>query len=209
VTTPAAPSDRQFARLLCDQADAAASGILTASRGKLRRLFCLEKGWLVYATSNLLEEQYVEYLVRRGALTPQAGAELVLDSARANTKPGAYLLASNKIDPGDLKNALEALVREIATSTLEWPEGTFQFADGLPRLDGEVKVRIAPRSLVLAHARRYPSSLDALRVRIGPPDLRPVVSPTVDDDGLTLDELGAYLIARCNGMSELSDIVKD
>ena len=209
MTVATAPSDRQFARLLCDHAESAASGILTASRGKLRRLFCLEKGWIVFATSNLLEEQFIDFLVRRGALTAQAGAEVVLDSARANAKPGAYLLAQNKLDPDDLRSALEALVREIATSTLEWPDGAFKFEDGLPKLDGEVKVRLAPRSLVLAHARRYPSSVDALRIRIGPPDLRPVVSPTVDDDGLTLDTLGSYLMVRCDGLSELSDIVKD
>ena len=36
------------------------SGILTAVRGRLRRLFVLEQGWLVHATSNLLEEQLVD-----------------------------------------------------------------------------------------------------------------------------------------------------
>jgi tetratricopeptide (TPR) repeat protein len=64
------------------------------------------------------------------------------------------------------------------------------------------------RSLVLAHASRYPAAVDALRVRIGPPDLRPVAVVPADSTGLRLDDLGAFLIARCDGTIDLSEIVK-
>ena len=104
---------------------------------------------------------------------------------------------------------MEGLIRELLTSTLEWPDGFYQFDEGLPRLDGEVTVRLDPRALVLTHARRYPVSIDALRVRIGPPDLRPVATVTANAQGQPSDDLGAFLLARCDGTIDLSEIVKD
>lgn len=203
------PRDRHFARLLCTSADDGASGILTASRGRLRRLFCLQKGWIVFATSNLIEEQFVEYLVRSGAISPHVRAAAIEESAKTNTKPITHLLESGTPTKDALRRGMEGLVRELTTSTLEWPDGRYQFDDGLPRLDGEVTVRLAPRALVLAHAKHYPAAVDALRVRIGPPDLRPVAAASARAQGTQMDELGAFLLARCDGTVELSQIVKD
>jgi tetratricopeptide (TPR) repeat protein len=210
MTTITTQRDRQFARLLCARAQQRASGILTASRGRLRRLFCLEKGSIVFATSNLVEEQFIEFLVRTGVMSPRMRAELVEDAARAGVKPIAYLIRSGNPSQAALRRGMEGLVSELITSTLEWPEGQFQFDEGLPQLDDEVTVRLTPRTLVLAHAKRYPAALDALRVRIGPPDFRPVAAASASSwTGTTeLDDLGAYLLARCDGRVELQEIVK-
>lgn len=204
---PPPPRDRQFARLLCDRAEDRASGILTATRGKLRRIFCLSKGWMIFATSNLVEEQFLEFLVRSGAMSPRMRAEAVEESARANAKTIAYLIASGKPGKDQLRRAMEGLVRELTTSTLEWPDGSYRFEEGLPQLEGEVTVRVPARSLVLTHAKRYPAALDALRVRIGPPNLRPVAGATALAESEQMDALGAYLVARCDGTAELAEIV--
>ena len=206
---PPLPRDRQFARLLCTSAEAASGGILTASRGKLRRLFCIQKGWIVFATSNLIEEQFVEYLVRIDAISPRVYAEAIEESTKTNTKPIAHLIRTGTPSRDALERGMEGLIRELLTSTLEWPDGLSQFDEGLPRLDGEVTVRLDPRALILAHAKRYPASIDALRVRIGPPDLRPVATVPANAHGAPSDTLGAFLLERCDGTIELSDLVKD
>jgi len=202
------PRDRQFARLLCDNAEDRASGILTASRGRLKRLFCLSKGWIVFATSNLIEEQFIEFLVRTGVLSPRVRAEAVEESARLKQTPTAYLKATGRPPKDELRRGMEGLVRELTTSTLEWPEGAFRFENGLPQLDSEVTVRLPARSIVLAHAKRYPAAIDALRIRIGPPDLRPVAAAAALAESENLDALGAYLVGQCDGTAELADIVK-
>jgi tetratricopeptide (TPR) repeat protein len=203
------PRDRHFARLLCSNADDHASGILTASRGKLRRLFCLQDGFIVYAASNLIEEQFLEYLVRTAAISDSMRSEIVQESSRASVKPIAYLLQRGRATKDALRRGMEGLVREMFTSTLEWPDGVSTFDDGVPALDGEVTVRMAARSMVLAHSKRYPASVDALRVRIGPPDLRPVASPLASAEGAQVDPLGAFLLERCDGTIDLSEIVKE
>ena len=202
--------DRQFARILCERAGTRGTGILTATRGKLRRLFCLQRGDLVFATSNLLEEQFFEYLVRCNLLGPRLLADAYEQSERLSVKPVAYLQKAGA-PAAELRRGMEGLVRELVTSTLEMPEGRYQFDEGLPRLDDEVTVRLAPRTLVLAHAKRYPARIDALRIRIGPPDFRPVA---VDGALATLpageqDPLASYLFKKCDGNVELAEIVKD
>lgn len=206
---PPPPRDRQFARLLCDSAEDHTSGILTATRGKLRRIFCLSKGWIIFATSNLIEEQFVEFLVRTGAMSPSQRAEAVEESARVNAKTTAYLVAKGQVHKDVLRRGMEGLVRELTTSTLEWPDGSYRFQEGLPQLEGEVTVRVPVRSLVLAHAKRYPAALDAVRVRIGPPDLRPVAGATALAESEHMDALGAYLVAHCDGTAVLSEIVAE
>ncbi len=206
---PPLPRDYQFARQLCTSADERASGILTASRGKLRRLFCLQDGWIVYATSNLIEEQFIEYLVRTGAISHRVRAEVVEESARTNVKPSAYLLEYGSPSTDALRRGMEGLIRELFTSTLEWPDGRSTFEDGLPSLDGEVTVRLAARALVLAHVKRYPAAMDALRVRIGPPDIRPVAITSANALGTQVDALGAFLLERCDGTIDLSQILKE
>ena len=206
---PPPPRDRQFARLLCTSAEAGSVGILTATRGKLRRLFCIQKGWIVYATSNLIEEQFVEYLVRVDVISPRVYTEVIESAAKTNTKPISHLIRSGTPPTDALERAMERLVRELLTSTLEWPDGLCQFDEGLPRLDGEITVRLAPQALVLAHAERYPSSLDALRVRIGPPDLRPVATAAANAREAASDSLAAFLLAKCDGTVELSELVRN
>lgn len=206
---PSPLRDRQFARLLCSGAQTRSSGILTASRGKLKRLFCLQEGSIAFATSNLIEEQFVEYLARTNAFPPEQLANALDASAKTNEKPIAHLLEVGGSAKDVLRRAMEGLVRELITSTMEWPDGAYLFEDGLPRLDGEVTVRLDPPALVLAHAKRYPAALDALRIRIGPPDLRPVAPPPAGTRGAQVDALGTYLLERCNGQVELSEIVRD
>ena len=51
--------------LLAAAARTAASGILTATRGKHRRLVCIQKGRVVFVVSNVVEEQMNAMLVSK------------------------------------------------------------------------------------------------------------------------------------------------
>lgn len=205
---PPAPY-RQFPRLLCEKAEANATGVLTATRGRLRRLFCLEKGWLAYVTSNLLEEQFAEFLVRSHVITPDARAEAVQAAASRKISLAACLLQGAAPGADALRRGMDGLIRELTTSTLEWPDGSFVFEAGSPKLDGEITARLAVRPFVIAHARRHPASLDAVRVRIGPPDLRPVVPPRAAALAGDMDPLGAYLLERCDGSRDVATLVRE
>ena len=197
--------DKNVARLLCVNAASGRSGIVRAERGKLRRLFCLDRGAMVFATSNLLEEQFSEYLVRTKVLTPAHRAELVARASAEKKKLGDLLLSVSPTDADSLREAAADLARELLSSTLEWPDGSIRFDAGLPQLDGEVTFRLAPLDLVLEHCRRYPVNLDIVRLRLGPPDVRPGRSDDADRilRGADLSREMVSLLARCDGATPL------
>lgn len=199
---------RRMARLLCGKGAEHASGILTASLGKLRRLFCMEQGWIVYVASNLLEEQFAEYLVRNGIVEPASRASAVEEAQRSKRVFTEVLVERGAPTAERLRRAMEGLVVELLTSSLEWPDGQAEFAAGTPRLDGEITVRLQPLQLVLRHAKRYPAAADALRVRIGPPDLKPLLGADAKKlvHGLAFDETGRFLLGTCDGTADLASL---
>jgi curved DNA-binding protein CbpA len=165
---------RALARTLASCSITRASGIVTATRGRLKRLFCLEEGRLVHAASNVVEEQFVEYLVREGHLGAADREAAEKEAARSGRKLPVLLRDSGGIPLETLQNALASHVQALLEATLEWPDGSHAFQEGRPRLDGEFIVDLSPIRLILSHAGRYPPRTGGLRVRIGPPDMRPV-----------------------------------
>jgi tetratricopeptide (TPR) repeat protein len=204
-----AVQDRTLPRLLSAKELARASGIVTATRGKLKRLFCIEEGWLVFAASNLIEEQLDEQLVRSGALTPSERTDAALEAKRTKKKIAVVLREGGAPSPEALKSGMEELIRSLLSSCLEWPDGEYQFSPGVPGLQDEVTVRLSPSRLILAHASRFPSALDAVRVRIGPPDFRPERTENGERMLEVLEPSGAvgFLMEASDGAVPVSDLL--
>ena len=132
--------------ILVARAAERSSGILTAVRGRLRRVFVMESGWLVHATSNLLEEQLGEYLVHRQVLSAAARAHLQEEAQRRNRKLFEVALETGAPPAEEFRAAEEAIVNDLLSSTLEWPEGEAQWQAGKVDLTGEPTVRLSPLS---------------------------------------------------------------
>lgn len=201
--------DLALARLLCLREAEGRSGIVRATRGKLKRLFCLEEGKLVHAASNVLEERFGETLVRRGVLSPRERADAVAAAGASGRPLARVLLEGGRPAPAVLEKTMEALVRELLSSTLEWPDGIALFEPGLPRLDGEIKIRLSPVREIFQHARHHPAAVDAVRVRLGPPAVR-LASTGRADRVLEIAEAppeARSLLESCDGETALSEIV--
>lgn len=208
---PSPSRERQIARALCDPAAQGSSGIVTAARGKLKRLFCLDSGSLVFATSNLIEEQFAEFLVRRGVLDAGTRATVVEEAGRSGLRFVEALSARPIPGRVALHRGMEELVRDLVNSTLEWTDGSASFEPGLAKLDGEITVSLSPIDLVLRHAERFPPQLDRVRSRIGPPDLRPVVRAPLPKgyDSVALSPAARYLAATCDGTRDVGEILRE
>lgn len=196
-----------LAHALADRALGRGSGIVRATRGKLRRIFCVVDGQIAYATSNIVEEQFPDYLVRRGLLTPAMRASAEAEGARTGKKLAVVLQEALQRD--DLRRAMQELIEYLLSSTLEWPDGTCELKVGTPNLEGEITVRMSPVLLLLSHARRYPIHLDAVRTRIGPPDVRP---EKVEGRAVLLGERAgetvfSFLLERCDGTLAVPELV--
>jgi len=195
--------------LLVAHAAGGGSGILTAVRGRLRRVFVLDQGWLVHATSNLLEEQLAEYLVHRQVLSPAAKTHLVEEAQRRNRKLLEVALEEGAPSVQEFRAAEEAIVGDLLSSTLEWPEGETHWQAGRPDLTGEPTVRLSPLLLIRGHAAHFPKALDAVRARIGPPDTKPLAAEGVERllGSAELDPVGRYLLEACDGTKSVGALL--
>ncbi len=189
------------------EAAAGSSGILTATRGKLRRLFCLERGTLILAASNVREEQLVEALAGTGIVPAEDLAEL-----RRAIEGGAHLggLLENRGIPPE-HPALVARAREhvlqLLRSTLEWPDGRVTFRAGKPHVEGEITVALDARRVVVELCTRRPSTVELVRTWVGPPDARLTRSERAPAivDGLD-DPVLPRVLAATDGTRAASEI---
>jgi len=209
MTAPAAVQ-RGPLRLLAEKAGARATGILTAVRGKHRRLICLDRGQVVFIASNLIDEQFDEALVRTKVLAPLHRAKAKAAAAQEGKRLSAVLLEKGFLRPEALQQAMEQHFTELLQSTLTWYDGEFSFETGQPDLDGEVTTRLAGVSAVLAYVARHPASLDDVRVSIGPPNIRPVHTGRAAGllEEVSLGEVARSLLESCDGTRDVAKLLE-
>jgi curved DNA-binding protein CbpA len=159
--------DQGLARTLADCALEKRSGIVTAVRGKLKRLFCVEDGLLIFATSNVIEEQFSEMLVRERLVTVGALAGAQRSSDRLGVKLTRLLIDESIVEEPLLLPVLEQHVRELLFATLDWTDGESTLARGRPDLDGEVTTRLSCVPLLFEYVFERPAKLEEICARIG------------------------------------------
>jgi len=196
------------ARLFAEKAGACATGIFSVSSGRLRRLFCLENGRLVFAASNLIEEQFAESLVRERLLSPTHRNAARVEARKLGVKLTAYLHEHKVVAPDRLLAALERHVGEMLESALLDPAGEASFSDGRPDLDGELRVDLGAAALLLRHANRHPPSVDDVRMGIGPPDAKPRRAKSAEQvlRNVPIDEATRRLLEASDGTRTVSEL---
>ncbi len=201
--------DLALARTLSDCALDGRSGVVTATRGKLKRLFCVEAGQLAYATSNVIEEQFSEVLIRNKRLTPGTLAAASRECERQQVKLTRLLATSGVIPEDQVRQSLAEHFSGLLFSTLDWPDGQAAFARGRPDLDGELLMQMPCVPLLLEYARARPASIDAVRRRIGSAGATLALSDRGEAllDGIELDSVAAYVLGALDGTASIGDIL--
>ncbi len=94
------------------------SGILTVTEGRIRRLFCFGSGKLLFVASNIIEEQFEEFLVREEWIHVGDRAKAKLESSRAECTVWDWFVESG------------TLTSEQLNATADVP-GSFVYNPGL------------------------------------------------------------------------------
>ena len=203
--------ERELSRMVAEKGAQRASGILTAMRGKHKRIFCFQRGTLVFATSNMVEEQFEEHMKDQGWVEAAD-----LDAARrvAEAQAGTaleILRTGDKLTDGDLVAAMDSYIRHLLAATLMWPDGRFQFVEGQANLEGAVTGKLHTTAFILKHVLNYPASMDKVRVRIGPPNIRIRTTAAVAEHVRlgTLDQFHLQLLERCSEPVGLMALVRE
>ena len=161
-------------RSLAEQIRARASGILTISDGKVRRLFCLRKGALIHAASNIIEEQFEEFLVRENHVNAADRARAKLAASTEGISTLQWILDQGLLAASES----DALIVTHATSLLREALGSAaavtQFMKGTPNLEGKPTTEVPLDLFLIEFLRDHPKSPQEVRVRLGQPGMLPV-----------------------------------
>ena len=118
---------RTVAELLLGHAEARSTGVLTLSRGQVRKQLFLREGVLVSAESNLREEALGEVLVALGLLPRPRLNQLLEEVKRRGQKMGTVVIELGWVSPDDVMGALREQVRRRAEGCLRSPDSEAQF----------------------------------------------------------------------------------
>ncbi|ANM28687.1 hypothetical protein ABI59_02230 [Acidobacteria bacterium Mor1] len=207
-----------LADLLAGHAAENRSGVLTAlkplnpkakSRVKLKRVFCMERGRLVFAMSNVLEEQLAEYLVAQGRID-EAQKQSCAERADNDKIPfSAALLASGLLPGPEIRELRGRQLQELLSSTLEWKDGEYTFEEGKARLGAEILCDVPAAAAVAFHTARFPEKADGVRAALGRADKR--IELESEREGLleSLDDSPAlgHLVEQADGSHSVSQMV--
>jgi tetratricopeptide (TPR) repeat protein len=144
---------RTVADLLLRHAEAHTSGVMTLSRGQVKKQLYLHDGVLVSADSNLREEALGAVMVTLGLLPASRLNELLAEVKRRGQKMGRVLTDLDWVSPDDVLTALAEQVRWRAVSCLRWTEAETSFEATSAFVGGLIEHRFAVAPLVFAGLR--------------------------------------------------------
>ncbi|MBZ4421716.1 response regulator [Myxococcus sp. RHSTA-1-4] len=199
--------DTSVPRLLNAYYEARHHGELKLKHGSVLKVVYFEAGLIVYAASNLAQERFGRFCVRRGVLTESRLAEVAAHAREHGLRTGEAMLRLGILDAARRQQLLEEQVKEIVGSTFTWTEGNYGFSAMRPQRADLVKLSVFPGDLVLEGVEKT-ETLVALRQRM-PPSRRlfPTADPPYGLHELKLHGPQALLLAYADGSKTVEDLL--
>ncbi|ATB34374.1 response regulator [Melittangium boletus] len=199
--------DTSVPRLLNAYYEARHSGELKLRQGTLQKVVYFEAGRPVYAASNLAQERFLRFCVRRGVL-PEAKAQEAAALARdQNLRSSEALERLGLVDARARQQLVEEQVKELIWSMFSWTHGAYGFSLLRAPRAGRVKLSVFPGDLVLEGTLRS-EPLVALRQSM-PRGRRlfPTAAPPYGLHELTLKGQQALVLAYADGTKTVEDLL--
>lgn len=199
--------DTSVARLLNAYYEARHHGELKLKQGSVLKVVYFEAGHVVYAASNLSQERFGRFCVRRGVLDESRLAEVAAYAKEHTLRTGEAMMRLGLLDAARRQQLLEEQVKEIIWSTFTWTEGQYGFSAMRPQRADLVKLSVFPGDLVLEGVEKT-ETLVALRQRM-PPSRRlfPTADPPYGLHELKLQGPQALLLAYADGSKTVEDLL--
>jgi hypothetical protein len=202
--------DRSFDALLESLHTREASGVLTVEKKPARRQFCVLKGIVRLAASNVPEERFGEFLATYEALDRETIRAAEQECAANGRRLGEVLMASGAIGLDTLRGWVRYYILEMIFLSEAWTDGEYLFVEGVPNIVGEVTVEIPPLEIALERHRRSIPEAPMKQLTANQP-LIVTPSPTRNGDVRRLRLTGAesFVLQRLKGATDLHTILKD
>jgi len=129
------------------------TGVLIVRNGDYTKTIAIDRGRIVYASSNNVDERLGESLLVRGKLTVRQFLE-ASRLIRPETRLGAILIELGALGPDELMPAVEHQVREILMELFTWTRGDYELVIRELDPEGLVVLNMSTENLILEGIRR-------------------------------------------------------
>ena len=181
------------------------TGVLIVRNGDYTKTIAIDRGRIVYASSNNVDERLGESLLVRGKLTVRQFLE-ASRLIRPETRLGAILIELGALGPDELMPAVEHQVREILMELFTWTRGDYELVIRELDPEGLVVLNMSTENLILEGIRRSRAWSQVTRA-IG--EIGTVFVPTGNTDVLYKLELTTEeqeILDHVNGRSTVEHI---
>lgn len=182
-----------------------APGIIDCRRGNEQKEIYLDRGQIIFATSNQVRDSLGDKLLREGKITQEQYEESVRRLLSTGKRQGTILTEMNVIESEKLFAALREQILDVVWSVFAWDAGSVSFTPGRHKQQEFVKIDIPIPQAILQGVRRLPDP-KPLVTRLGT-KATILVRTDKELEDLQLDENEARLLDACDGTRALVDLI--
>jgi len=135
------------------------TGEILLERGKVKKAIFFEKGWPVFALSNLAAERLGTFLVRVGRITEAQHREAMARAEGDGRRLGEVLVSMGVLQEAERMYYVAQQVKAIIYSAFAWEEGTFRMTFLEKARHEPIRLGIHPAQLIQRAIKKiYPLS---------------------------------------------------
>lgn len=143
-----------------------APGVIECRQGDVVKRIYLDRGQIIFATTNQISESLGDKLLREGKITREQYDDSVAMLRTTGKRHGVTLVEMKIITPQELFRAVREQLQEIVWSLFAWDHGAVTFAPGRDKSLEFVKVELSVPEAVVRGVRAMPDPR-ALIARLG------------------------------------------
>jgi hypothetical protein len=133
-------------------------GIVECQRGdELKRIY-LDRGRIIFASTNQLSESLGDMLLAEGRITREQYDKSVRQLKQTKKRHGVTLVEMRVITADELFAAVQRQIQQIVWSMFEWSSGTAGFTPGRDKNLEFVKIDLSVPEAVMRGVRRMPDA---------------------------------------------------
>jgi hypothetical protein len=133
-----------------------APGVIECRQGEVVKRIYLDRGQIIFATTNQLSESLGDKLLREGKITREQYDDSVAMLRTTGKRHGVTLVEMNLITPQELFRAVREQLQEIVWSLFAWDHGAVTFAPGRDKALEFVKVELSIPEAIVRGVRAMP-----------------------------------------------------
>lgn len=182
-----------------------APGTIECRRGNEMKEIFLDRGQIIFATSNQVTDSLGDKLLRESRITKEQYDESVRRLVSTGKRQGTILTEMNVIATEELFAALREQILDVVWSVFAWDAGTVAFTPGRQKQQEFVKIDIPIPQAVLQGVRRVPDPKPFVS-HLG---TKSTILVRTDHslDELTLDADEQRLLESADGKRALYDLI--